>query len=49
VLTNSIKPHDRGDWALGTANCPTLTVNFRNTDPNPQGLDRGRTYTAVAY
>lgn len=36
-------------WALGTANCPTLPVNFRNTDPNPQGLDRGRTYTAVAY
>ena len=36
-------------WALGTANCPTLPVNFRNTDANPQGLERGRSYTAHAY
>lgn len=31
---------------LGTANCPTEPLTFRNTDPNPQGLERGRTYTA---
>lgn len=29
----------------GTA-CPTLPVNFRNTDPNPEGLLRGRAYRA---
>jgi murein DD-endopeptidase MepM/ murein hydrolase activator NlpD len=34
---------------FGTANCPTPPVNFRNTDPNPRGLDQGRTYTAMAY
>ena len=36
-------------WALGTANCPTLPMNFRNTDPNPQGPERGRSYLARAY
>src|SRR4029079_9284173 len=36
-------------WALGTANCPTLPMNFRNTEPNPQGLERGRSYLAGAY
>jgi len=35
--------------ALGTANCPTLPMNFRNTDPNPQGPERGRSYLARAY
>jgi len=35
--------------ALGTANCPTLPMNFRNADPNPQGLERGRPYAAHAY
>jgi murein DD-endopeptidase MepM/ murein hydrolase activator NlpD len=35
--------------ALGTANCPTLPVNFRNTGANPQGLEPGRSYTALAY
>ena len=35
--------------ALGTANCPTLPMNFRNTDANSQGLQRGRSYTALAY
>jgi len=33
-------------WALGTASCPTLPVNFRNTDANPRGLDQGRSYVA---
>jgi murein DD-endopeptidase MepM/ murein hydrolase activator NlpD len=31
---------------LGSANCPTAPFTFRNTDPNPQGLERGRTYAA---
>jgi murein DD-endopeptidase MepM/ murein hydrolase activator NlpD len=35
--------------ALGTNNCPTLAVNFRNTEPNPRGLERGRSYAAQAY
>jgi murein DD-endopeptidase MepM/ murein hydrolase activator NlpD len=35
--------------ALGTANCPTLPMNFRNTDPNPLGPERGRSYLARAY
>jgi hypothetical protein len=34
--------------AFGTANGPTPPVNFRNTDPNPRGLDQGRTDTAMA-
>ena len=33
----------------GTANCPTLPMNFRNTEANPQGLQQGRSYTALAY
>jgi len=36
-------------WALGTSNCPTLPMNFRNTDANSQGLERGRSYTAQPY
>ena len=28
------------------ANCPSIPFNFRNTDPNPEGLDAGRTYAA---
>ena len=32
--------------ARGTSACPTLPVNFRNTDPNPEGLLRGRAYRA---
>jgi hypothetical protein len=35
--------------ALGTANCPTLPMNFRNTEPNPQGFVRGRSYLAHPY
>jgi hypothetical protein len=35
--------------ARGTSQCPTLPVNFRNTEPNPQGLVRGRTYGALSY
>jgi murein DD-endopeptidase MepM/ murein hydrolase activator NlpD len=31
----------------GTANCPTLAFNFRNTDPNPTGLERYRSYRAL--
>ena len=33
----------------GTAGCPTLPVTFRNTDPNPTGLQVGRVYQARAY
>jgi hypothetical protein len=30
----------------GTAQCPTIPVTFRNTDPNPNGLQAGVAYTA---
>ena len=30
----------------GTAACPTTPITFSNTDPNPQGLQAGRSYTA---
>jgi murein DD-endopeptidase MepM/ murein hydrolase activator NlpD len=30
----------------GTAACPTRPMTFSNTDPNPQGLQAGRSYTA---
>ena len=30
----------------GSDNCPTIPTNFRNTSPNPQGLQVGITYTA---
>jgi len=33
----------------GTANCPTLPMNFANTEANPQGLQQGRSYSAFAY
>jgi murein DD-endopeptidase MepM/ murein hydrolase activator NlpD len=36
-------------WMLGTANCPTLPMNFRNTQANPQGPQQGRSYTALDY
>jgi hypothetical protein len=28
------------------SSCPTIPVTFRNTEPNPQGLIAGRSYTA---
>jgi murein DD-endopeptidase MepM/ murein hydrolase activator NlpD len=31
----------------GSAACATVPVTFRNTDPNPAGLQLGRTYTAL--
>lgn len=34
---------------LGTAACPTLPVTFRNTDPNPTGLQIGQTYPAYPF
>jgi murein DD-endopeptidase MepM/ murein hydrolase activator NlpD len=34
--------------ARGTAACPTLAINFRNTDPNPEGLIVNRSYRAGA-
>ena len=42
-----ISNHRCDPVALGNAACPTLPVTFRNTDPNPQGLVRGRTYPAL--
>ncbi|MBC7790847.1 MAG: M23 family metallopeptidase [Anaerolineae bacterium] len=30
----------------GSEGCPTVPSNFRNTDPNPQGLQTGRAYPA---
>lgn len=34
---------------LGSDACDSLPVTFRNTDPNPDGLVRGRSYTAQAF
>jgi murein DD-endopeptidase MepM/ murein hydrolase activator NlpD len=34
---------------LGTSACPTIAVTFRNTDPNPMGLQVGHTYPANPY
>ena len=31
---------------MGTATCPTIPITFRNTDPNPNGLQAGTAYTA---
>lgn len=33
----------------GSQDCPTWPIAFRNTDPNPNGLQRGHFYEAVAY
>ena len=35
--------------ARGTEACPTLPVTFRNTDPNPNGLQAGRAYEAKPF
>jgi murein DD-endopeptidase MepM/ murein hydrolase activator NlpD len=34
---------------LGTPACETLPVTFRNTRPNPTGLQRGEVYEALPY
>jgi murein DD-endopeptidase MepM/ murein hydrolase activator NlpD len=31
----------------GSKDCPTVPVTFRNTEPNPKGLQAGRTYLAL--
>jgi murein DD-endopeptidase MepM/ murein hydrolase activator NlpD len=31
----------------GSDGCPTIPSNFRNTDPNPSGLEVGHTYRAL--
>ena len=36
-------------YARGTANCPTLPMNFRNTGANPEGLTQGRSYVALPF
>ena len=33
----------------GTENCPSMPVNFRNTDANPEGLVRSRNYQALPF
>lgn len=33
----------------GTDNCPSMPVNFRNTDANPEGLIRNRNYEAMPF
>lgn len=33
----------------GTGNCSSIPVNFRNTDPNPEGLVANRSYTAMSF
>ena len=34
---------------IGSASCRSLPVTFRNTTPNPKGLERGKVYEALAY
>ena len=33
----------------GTDSCPSMPVNFRNTDANPEGLISNRTYKALSF
>ena len=33
----------------GTGSCSSIPVNFRNTDPNPEGLVANRSYTAMSF
>ena len=33
----------------GSQTCGTLPVTFRNADPNPEGLQQGRSYRALPY
>ena len=33
----------------GTDSCPSMPVNFRNTDANPEGLIRNRSYEALPF
>ncbi len=43
----SVHPCSRLPGLPGTGgDCSSIAVNFRNTDPNPQGLEAGRTYPA---
>lgn len=33
----------------GSDSCPSIPVNFRNTDPNPEGLHADRSYEALPF
>ncbi len=37
------------DLPGGGSGCPTIPMNFRNTDPNPTGLVMGRAYRALPF
>lgn len=47
------KPHLHLDFApclvISAGECATLPVTFSNTDPNPNGLQFGHHYVAMAY
>jgi murein DD-endopeptidase MepM/ murein hydrolase activator NlpD len=45
----SVHPCNALPGLPNAGDCPSLPVNFRNTDPNPEGLLRRRTYVAVTH
>jgi len=45
-LHQSLHPCSELPGLPNEGNCPSLPFNYRNTDPNPQGLEAGRFYPA---
>lgn len=45
----SLHPCNELPGLPNAGNCPSLPMNFRNTDPNPNGLMAGRSYTALTF
>lgn len=43
----SLHPCNELPGLPGAGDCPTIPVNFRNTDPNPRGLEPRRAYEAL--
>jgi murein DD-endopeptidase MepM/ murein hydrolase activator NlpD len=42
----SVHPCNELPGLPGAGDCPSVAANFRNTDPNPEGLEARRTYVA---
>ncbi len=45
----SVHPCNELPGLLNAGDCPSLPVNFRNTEPNPSGLVARRSYAAEPY
>ena len=45
----SVHPCNQLPGLPNPGDCPSLPVNFKNTDPNPTGLIAGRSYQAKEY